>query len=168
MGIYDDDDTNEPTPGDLRKALEKANKKNSDLEALVKQLEARARKADINEVLQDLKLPAKVSKLIPSDVEPTKEAVKAWAEEFADVIGFSAEAPAGTPTETETAPQNAAPSVSPEYIAAMTQAAQTASVANPVAPDPSGLAGKLGELAGKNLTFEELAKELRSLQNTKG
>ena len=41
-----------------------------------------------------LKSPEKVAKLIPSDIEPTSEAVSKWLDDFADVFGLEAAADA--------------------------------------------------------------------------
>lgn len=170
MGIYDDD-TEESNPGDLRKALEKANREKADLLAKLKDAEAKARRADITEVLQGLGLKPKVAKLIPSDVEPTKDAIEAWVKDYEDVFGAlktDASAPAATTVDSGEPEANTsdAPSVPDEYVAAMRAAQQTASTGLPLAPDPSGIAGKLAEAMGKNLSFEESVALINSLKRT--
>jgi len=170
VGIYDDDDT-ETNPGDLRKLIKKQNEKLAELENELKAAQAKVRRADITEVLQNLGLKPKVAKLIPSDVEPTEDAVKAWAKDYEDVIGpLKAD---GTPAaestqEPETTEQTAASSVPDEYVAAMTAAQQTASTGIPLAPDPTGIAGKLAEAAGKNLSLDEVKALIDSLKHNKG
>lgn len=170
MGTYDDDDT-DTNPGDLRDAVKKANKKVADLEAALASAQAKVRRADISEVLQNLGLKPKVAKLIPADVEPTEDAIKNWAKDYEDVIGPLKAADTSEPQTTqepETNGQTSASSVPDEYVAAMTAAQQTASTGIPLAPDPTGIAGKLAEAAGKNLSFEDTVKLIQSLQHTKG
>lgn len=162
MPDIDDDATNTPNPGDLRKALDKANQ-------TIRELQAKARKADLNEVLQGLGKPAKVAKLIPSEVEATEEAVKAWLKDFDDVFVGSASATPPTTGEPAASDEPTAPSVPTDYVAAMTAAANAASTGTTIAPDPNGLATKLSDLAAKNLPWAEFQREFTALQhNTKG
>lgn len=104
MGIYDDDDDDDvleqPKDNnvlrDLRKALKAEQAKNKTYAEQLEQLTKAQRSRTVSDVLKDkgLKSPEKVAKLIPSDIEPTSEAVSKWLDDFADVFGLEAAADA--------------------------------------------------------------------------
>lgn len=51
-------------------------------------LRPQVRLTSVRDVLGDLKVNPKVAKLIPADVDPTKDAVQAWLSEYGDVLGI--------------------------------------------------------------------------------
>lgn len=74
------------------------------------ELRPKIRLTTVREVLGDLKVNTKVAKLIPADVEPNKDAVQAWLDEYGDVLGIKQEENSeGEATETVTETPGAAP-----------------------------------------------------------
>jgi hypothetical protein len=99
MGIYDtDDDDDNDFDGqpardnnvlrDLRKALKASEARNKTLEEQLGGLSKASRERAISDVLASKGLSnPKIAKLIPTDLEPTADAVSSWLEEYADVFG---------------------------------------------------------------------------------
>lgn len=166
---YNDDDSDDINPSDFRNQIKALNKKLAEAEQRAKELESKSRKADLLEVIADLKLNPKVARLIPSDVEPTKDAVKTWLDDYADLFGGAPTTNASdTQGDAQVDNQTAAPSVSGEYQNAMQLAFDSASTGLPPAPDPSGVAARLEELGAKNLPFDQWVKEFENLRHKKG
>lgn len=87
---YDDEDDNQSSPlvKDLRKQLTEAKKANKELTTELGTLRPQVRKSSISSVLSDLGYNTKIAALLPEGVEPTKEAVKAWVDEYGDVFNL--------------------------------------------------------------------------------
>lgn len=103
---WDDDDDEELSngPADLRKALKATQKKLRDAEKLLTDQGKTIRKRTIIDALAAKGLNKKLAALVPSDIEPTEEAVTAWVEEFSDVFAFSSQgesSPEGGTSEPE-------------------------------------------------------------------
>lgn len=87
---YDYEDDNEDQdngPADLRKALKKAQKEREALEAELGQMRKDLKSRTVKEVLESKGVPAKLAKLIPSDVD-SPEQIDAWLNEYSDVFGL--------------------------------------------------------------------------------
>lgn len=87
---YDYEDDNEEQdngPADLRKALKKAQKEREALEAELGQMRKDLKSRTVKEVLESKGVPAKLAKLIPSDVD-SPEQIDAWLNEYSDVFGL--------------------------------------------------------------------------------
>lgn len=120
--IWEDDDIDEAEQANpmkqLRAALKAANKKAAEFEAELKQLRPTVRQSQVSSVLKNVGVDTKYAKLVPSDLEPTEEALKAWAEEFGFVSQASATDQASAARDTNS---NAAAEEDPALAA---QAAQ--------------------------------------------
>lgn len=87
----DDDDDDEgqgqqQAPKALRSHATKLEKENRALKEQNDKLQKQFRQTAISQVLKDKGLDAKVAKLVPSDVEPTEEAVEKWLADYADIF----------------------------------------------------------------------------------
>lgn len=80
--------SNSSSGGGLRKQLEQALTELKTLKAANETLQKEARTSKISGLLTEKKLDAKVARLIPGDIEPTKEAVDKWFEEYGDVFNI--------------------------------------------------------------------------------
>lgn len=126
MSAYfeDDEDDQQNTPKALRDAYEKAKEQNKELQSKLAKLEGQVRVQSVKEILTDLGLKSKVANLLPKDIEPTKEAVEAWAKDFEDVFGgnlrseVKADANEAAP---ESADVPAQPPVDPELVKAFSR-----------------------------------------------
>lgn len=92
----DDDQHSGDGPADLRKAHRAAARRVKELEALlsekdeqIKTLTGKTRNVDLGELLQKQGVDKKIAKLVPKDVELTDEAVKAWLDEYKDVLNIT-------------------------------------------------------------------------------
>lgn len=104
-----DEDTNQDGQNlvqNLRAQLKAKAKTEKELADKLTALEVRVRVQDVGAVLKSAGVNEKVARLIPSDVEPTAEAVNKWLEEYKDVFGI-------TVTETPTEPD-------PDVVSQMT------------------------------------------------
>lgn len=133
MSEFDDDfsgtDNNSSGPKALRDALDAEKAKNKDLTERLSKLEGAQRQSAVQSVITAKGLSPKVAKLIPSDVEPTEDAVTAWLEEYGDVFGAS------TPSaEGEGVDDSSAGTTVPEADQTALQAIQ-ASAGSGVTPD---------------------------------
>jgi hypothetical protein len=81
---YEDQDNG---PADLRKALKKAQKEREALEVELNQMRKDLKSRTVKEVLESKGVPAKLAKLIPSDVD-SPEQIDAWLNEYSDVFGL--------------------------------------------------------------------------------
>lgn len=122
----DDDDNTQDEQGNpnlvksLRDALKEKTKAEKTLETQLTTLTARVRAQDVGAVLKEAGVNEKVASLIPTDVEPTAEAVGKWLEEYKDVFGIKTE---------ETAPPEPDPNVVSQ-ITAMNNVAQSGQTPN--------------------------------------
>lgn len=107
---YEDGEDNSGGTGnlvnDLRNQLKEKSKAEKELTNKLAQLEGQFRVQNVGAVLKTAGVNEKVAKLVPSDIEPTAEAVGKWLEEYKDVFGITVDA---TPNE-----------VDPEVVAQMT------------------------------------------------
>ena len=72
----------------LRKEIQERDKKLGDLDKELGSLKKAERSRTVETVLSEKGIPAKVAKLVPSDVEPTAEAVEKWLGEYGDIFGI--------------------------------------------------------------------------------
>lgn len=112
----------------LRKQLEEALQKNKDKDQEIDSLKAFKRERNVADVLSDKNVPAKVAKLIPSDVEATEEGVSKWLNDWSDVFGIQQEGQ----TEENSQQQNNQPpqGMSEQDVAAQQQMSQVQSGAS--------------------------------------
>jgi hypothetical protein len=71
----------------LRQALDKANAALKVREEELGKLQGQVRTQSVREILRDLGVKPKVAGLIPSDLDPTPEAVEKWVKDYEDVFG---------------------------------------------------------------------------------
>lgn len=105
----------------LRAQLEAVLAANKELKAQNEQIQKQMRAATVSNTLRDLGIGNvdKVAKLVPADAADDSDKVKAWVEEFKDVLGFGnpvTEAPAVEQEAVADAP--AVPNLSAETLAA--------------------------------------------------
>ena len=153
MGIFDtddDDDLDEVPAQDnsairqLRKALKAEQARNKELSAQMESLAKFQRERTVADVLSSkgLRNPAKVARLIPSDIGSDPDTLSKWLEEYSDVFGLSAA-------------EDAAPAVPNETVASL----RAMDAAGAAAPELTGAAAI--EQAIRNATSpEELAQVL--------
>lgn len=91
---YEDDmfDTDETTDNSnlvkkLRSKIDELASKAKELEAENASLKGSARKQTLSSALAARGYPAKIAAFIPSDLEPTDEALDQWLSEYGDVFG---------------------------------------------------------------------------------
>lgn len=72
----------------LRKQAKNLAKQNADLQRQLAEAMAATRRTTVNEALRSLGANPKIAKFIPSDVEPTEDAVKAWLAEDGELFGY--------------------------------------------------------------------------------
>ncbi len=99
----DDDDDNYEAPevnNDLVKQLRKANKQKekelAELKSQFENLSKAQRERAIKDTLASRGVNTKIAAFIPSDIEPSEDAISKWLTDYADVFGFEA-APQATP-----------------------------------------------------------------------
>ena len=98
MPDFDDDDLdNADLPASLRKQLKAKDKALDELKAQYEQVLKRDRERTLSDALTAKGLPSKVAKLLPSDLDPTPEAIDGWLSEYADVFGIKQETPVEEP-----------------------------------------------------------------------
>lgn len=88
--IWDDDieaDDETELVRQLRAVIKAGKTKNAEYETELKTLRPAVRKQTVSNVLKDLKVNPKIAGLVPSDIEPTPEAIKAWVDEYGDIFG---------------------------------------------------------------------------------
>jgi len=115
MTDYDDyeDEDDQPQDGnrlvqDLRKQLKAKSKAEKELLEEVAKLRQTSRKTALSELLKGAGVNEKVAFLVPSDVEPTAEAVGEWLKEYGDVFGAGPQgttSSAGGPEDQEVPPE---------------------------------------------------------------
>lgn len=84
----DDDQDNEPTPGDLRKALQKANRELAKLREAEASRASKTRDEALAAIIAQKKLSPKVAALVPKDL--ATDALANWFTENAEIFGTSA------------------------------------------------------------------------------
>lgn len=84
---------------DLRSQIEKANKDLRDAQQTIAQQSNAIRERTVADVLSNKGVPAKVAKLIPSDIEASESAVTKWLEDYSDLFQV-------TKSENQDSPQN--------------------------------------------------------------
>jgi hypothetical protein len=106
--IWDDDfdaDNESDLVRQLRQVIKDGKKKNAEYETELKALRPQVRKQTVSQILSDLNVNPKVAGLVPSDVETTKDAIKAWVDEYGDIFG-AATTNTTTPDATNTNESN--------------------------------------------------------------
>lgn len=71
----------------LRAAHDKAVREKAELEKSLATLQGQVRTQSVREILRDRGINPKVAGLIPSDLEPTADAVDKWVKDYEDVFG---------------------------------------------------------------------------------
>jgi len=86
--LLEDTDDDTTLVKSLRKQLRDAHKERTELQTAVSELKGKDRVRSVSEILKSKGVSEKVAKLLPSDIDPSEDAIGAWLEEFKDVIGF--------------------------------------------------------------------------------
>jgi hypothetical protein len=124
---------------DRDKALSERDATLAERDAELSTLRPQARLATVREILTGLSVKAKVAKLIPADVEPTKESVTAWLREYGDVLGITQDEDEQAPSETQDEPEKPAygtpPEVTPDTAAQWARIQSQESSAGATTPD---------------------------------
>jgi hypothetical protein len=84
---YGQDDDNTPLVKQLREQIEKQSKALKERDDSLTKLQGQVRTQSVREILRDLGVKPKVAGLIPSDLDPTPEAVEKWVKDYEDVFG---------------------------------------------------------------------------------
>lgn len=82
----DQDQGNSGKPDPVRAQLKKLDKENKELRQKYEAAVKAQRTSTIKDVLTAKKMPAKLANLIPSDVEPTTDAIEKWLADYADLF----------------------------------------------------------------------------------
>lgn len=141
--FWDDDDENDSNlVKRLRAEIKERDKTLSEKDATLAErekelsnLRPQVRLTTVRDVLGDLKVNPKVAKLIPSDVEPTKEAVSAWLGEYGDVLGIKREETTEAPPAETPAEQVGVPAIDPATAAQWERIQSQESSAGATTPD---------------------------------
>lgn len=102
---FDDDnerDTNSDggkPKGGMREYIKQLQAENAQLKTELAEANQKARQAALSHVMAEKKLPPKVAKLLPPDIDPTTEAIDKWLEEYGEV--FNLKPADNTPEETD-------------------------------------------------------------------
>lgn len=83
----------------LRKADRAKAKRIAELEKQLSEVSESQRKQAMQQVLQARSLSPKIAGLIPSDLEPTEDAVSKWLDEYGDVFGIPQSEPSSGPDQ---------------------------------------------------------------------
>lgn len=132
---YTDPADDTPLVQKLRQELEKRGKELREATDKIGKLEVQVRKRSIADVLQDIGVPPKISAFIPSDLDPTKENLEKWVDDFRDVFNIPAKesAPAEEPQAQPAVQPD--PAVSPEMQAAWQRIQTAEASAGTTTPD---------------------------------
>ena len=138
--IWDDDFEDEPINESdlvkqLRKVIKDGKKANDELSGELKTLRPTVRKTQLAATLSKLGIKnPKIAGLVPADVEPTEDSVKAWVDEYGDVFGVSANEPVESAGESSTAPVGES-SVDPDAAARFQRIQSQESQSGTTTPD---------------------------------
>lgn len=118
---FDEETTEKPSGNDLvrqlRKQLKAEQKRLKELEAETSNLRTAQRQSVIKNVLAERGVNEKVAAFIPTDLEPTADALTQWLDQYGDVFGIA---------QQQTEQQQANPSLAAlRQIDAVTSNAQT-------------------------------------------
>lgn len=118
---FDEETTEKPSGNDLvrqlRKQLKAEQKRLKELEAETSNLRTAQRQSVIKNVLAERGVNEKVAAFIPTDIEPTADALTQWLDQYGDVFGIA---------QQQTEQQQANPSLAAlRQIDAVTSNAQT-------------------------------------------
>lgn len=169
MSAYDEHEYDESNNGPraLREALEKANKRVSELEKANSDLTAKVSQFSLASVLAEKKVPGNIAKWLKRDnVEPTAEAVDKWLEENGADFGWkpgAQEASEGATAEEAPAQGQQAPQsvLTPEEQAQyqLAQAAMSGASGAPGQP-LDAMNAAVEQIAAKNLSWEDTIRAL--------
>jgi hypothetical protein len=130
--VSDYDNWNEDTLGvndsdlvkNLRKEIDRRDKALKERDAEFGKLQDEVRRQSVSNILRDMGVKPKVANLIPKDIDPTADAIKAWVTDYEDIFGTSAkvetksvEPESLTPSADQADPQGT-PNIDPEAAAA--------------------------------------------------
>jgi hypothetical protein len=118
----DDFTPNSEGIGQLRKAYRAVQKEKKEMETELVKLRRQTRSVSVGEILAAQNVNPKVAHLVPADVEPTKEGITAWLEEYGDVFnvkGSASEQDGGPATEEK----QAEPAYTSDDVAALRKVA---------------------------------------------
>ena len=152
-----DDDEEEASdgPAGLRKALKDAQKKLKLQEQQLSEQGKMIRSRTIKDALSAKGLNPKLAALIPSDVEPTEEAVTAWVDGFSDVFVMSPVSD-NTPEGSDSPPSGQQSTLTPEEL----QAQGIIERANGVASAPFSASSQQAKIEGSQ-NLEELMQAIQ-------
>lgn len=138
--------------GGLRKQLEETLARLKTLEDENSALKTQTRQAKISGLLTEKKLPAKVAKLIPADLEPTTEAVDKWLDEYGDVFNIQKDETDSGSNGTDDGSDGDSTDAEMAYIQTMRQMGSVTGGALP----PEKAKDLLGKLNNPELTHQQL------------
>ena len=150
--LLEDQDNDSPLIADLRRQLRDKDKELKKANERIAQTEKERRADLIKAALKTRKLPEKLLKLVPGDVEI--DALETWLDEYQDAfVGEGVTAPTADQT---------VPSATSEQVAAIQQAQLTEASGEP--PENLGASGfqKLLDEAGATNSIDELTDYLRA------
>lgn len=145
MSDWDDDDDEFSGDSDLvkqlRKQLKEAKKANSELDTELSALRPQVRKNSMTQILSGLGINPKVAAIMPESIDPNKDAVQSWLDDYGDLFNLKpADSPAppddkkeeGSVVDAGNAP---APGIPPGMAEAWTRMQGGDTTTGAVAPD---------------------------------
>ena len=150
---YDEDDfEGENLVKQLRKANKEKEKQLKELQDQLSSIQKQTRERSVKDVLTSRGLNPKIAAFIPSDLDPSEDAISKWVDDYADVFG-------GASAKQETASQ-----MTPEQqqnLAALNAIQATQQTAAPFNSDPAHIASQINNVA----TIEDLNRLLHGNPN---
>lgn len=93
MPNWDDDDDQNTNDSDLvkdlRRQLRELAKARKELDTELSTLRPQVRRQSVSSVLSELGVNTKIAGILPESVDPTKEAVQKWLEDYGDLFNIS-------------------------------------------------------------------------------
>lgn len=150
---FDDDERDTTTEGGkpkggMREYIKQLQAENAQLKTDLAEANEKARAASLAHVMAEKKLPSKVAKLLPKDIDPSPEAIDKWLEEYGDV--FNLKPAETTPEDTDQGEPD-----SPEDEGYRLQMDQVSRMSNGSLP-PAKERDLLGKLNSRDLSREDL------------
>lgn len=167
---FDFDDFEQQNTGEpdwlrkLRKEHRDFTRQNKELTEQLQGLRKEQRGATVKSVLEAAGVNPKVAGFVPADIEPTKEAISGWLQEYGDIFGATAPKTA----EPQEAPASSAPTTPavPDDVVAQLQRIQGAdTAASAVNQDANTQAASALQSLGANVqSSQDFFKALQGLR----
>jgi hypothetical protein len=108
MPEWDDEDEDTNLVKDLRKQLKAVKDAKAELDKELSTLRPQVRSSSLKSVLSEIGANPKIAALLPQDLDPTKDAVEKWLDEYGDLFNLKPEEkPAVQATEDKDKPETA-------------------------------------------------------------